>query len=266
MYHVIWIIKFYMSNPTEQLKYDISNYILDEIEPKNYETLFKLDKPINNIKEKSHEIRNDIVSLTPRDSFTQGISDSELRLATLKNNFDLFSKILQHTVNPLPTVPITLDPNATSKFIELCKFYDITTIEKFLDDKINANVDLHADNEKAFLNACINNTIDVVVYLYNKITPLLTVNNGYIFTFTCFEKRIEIINFLMHMERSFTVLIEKVDQDGIFNYIVHTDTIKTSFESQSHTLQDNHNDSMIDANADVEFEIFNETSSSCDDN
>lgn len=119
-------------------------------------------------------------------------------------------------------------------FSELCKKSDLDTIRMHL--LTHKEVDVHYDNERPFLNACVNNSVDVVEYMYKNIKPDISINNDEIFRFTCYANNIDNVMYLMRICDRYDMKMrvrrdtDSVDDPvGIWkNYVVDADSIKIS--------------------------------------
>jgi hypothetical protein len=119
-------------------------------------------------------------------------------------------------------------------FSELCKKSDLDTIRMHI--LTHKEIDLHYDSERPFLNACVNNSTDVVEYMYKYVKPDISVNNDEIFRFTCHANNIDNVMYLMKICDRFDVKMRvRKDTDnaddpiGIWkNYVVDVDSMKIS--------------------------------------
>jgi hypothetical protein len=80
-------------------------------------------------------------------------------------------------------------------FAELCKRATIDEVALHL--LVYNEIDVHYDSERPFINACSNNTVDVVEYLYDSIKPDLTTNRDTAFRFACLSNKIDNAYYLM---------------------------------------------------------------------
>lgn len=112
-------------------------------------------------------------------------------------------------------------------FENLCKEGTIEEIAELLYSDKGRVIDTHKNNEEPFINACVDNTLDVVEFLYNAIHPNLAADNHGAFRMAALTNRIEIVQFLSCHDESYSVTIV----DGVIDQSsVEFGTPKKSYE------------------------------------
>ena len=102
-------------------------------------------------------------------------------------------------------------------FENLCKEGTIEEIAELLYSDKGQMIDIHKNNEEPFINACVDNTLEVVEFLYNAIHPNLAADNHGAFRMAALTNRIEIVQFLSCHNESYSVTIVDgvIDQSSV---------------------------------------------------
>lgn len=102
-------------------------------------------------------------------------------------------------------------------FENLCKVGTIEEIAELLYSDKGQMIDIHKNNEEPFINACVDNTLEVVEFLYNAIHPNLAADNHGAFRMAALTNRIEIVQFLSCHNESYSVTIVDgvIDQSSV---------------------------------------------------
>lgn len=101
-------------------------------------------------------------------------------------------------------------------FAELCKRATIDEVALHL--LVYNEIDVHYDSERPFVNACSNNTADVVEYLYDSIKPDITTNRDEAFRFACLSNKIENAYYLMSVCDRYNMRIRARTPDDMAAY------------------------------------------------
>lgn len=96
-------------------------------------------------------------------------------------------------------------------YLDLCKKGKVQEIGNFLDN--NSQFDPHFDNEIAFTKACMENTCNVVEYLYYRTSPNITENHSEAFRYACLSNQIENAYFLQSICPSYDFRIRFRDSN-----------------------------------------------------
>lgn len=121
-------------------------------------------------------------------------------------------------------------------FINLCQTGTPSHIEEFLTHHPHFNT--HFDNECSFTKACMENTKDMVEYLYNRINPDVTINHDEPFRYACLMNRIEVAYYLqtIYPRYEFTICAcnslasqnnLETDTNIHTDYMIDQDSVKT---------------------------------------
>lgn len=103
-------------------------------------------------------------------------------------------------------------------FTRLCKTRSVQDIEDFLESKLGKLIDPHANGEDAFVGACMDNSLDVVEYIYNRIGPDIAADNHKAFRFVCLANRVEVAQFLMKFNGQYFAKVcddQTLDQSSV---------------------------------------------------
>ena len=118
-------------------------------------------------------------------------------------------------------------------FMDLCERGTEKQMESFLRE--HPAFDPHFDNETGFVKACMENTRDMVEYLYRRITPDISANHDEAFRFACLMNRIEVAYFLQDIipryefslrQRNPGDIQEPSESDAFADYVIDNNTVQ----------------------------------------
>lgn len=119
-------------------------------------------------------------------------------------------------------------------FMDLCERGTEEQMESFL--RAHPAFDPHFDNETGFVKACMENTRDMVEYLYRRITPDISANHDEAFRFACLMNRIEVAYFLQDIipryefslrQRNPDDTQQPSESDAFADYVIDNNTVQT---------------------------------------
>lgn len=161
------------------------------------------------------------------------------------------------------------------KFAQICQSETPVQLENFL--LRYPRFDTHFGDETAFVRACMDNSKDMVEYLYNRLQPDITAGRDEAFRFACLSNRIENARFLESIcprygfKLRFRVVTDTVrvsDLEVYRDYVINHDTIqidKGDEKPPPHVIDELHEFDDDDDSDDFEYEFEDDDCEDCED-
>jgi hypothetical protein len=156
-----------------------------------------------------------------------------------------------------------------TSFLDLCQKGTPAQMEDFL--KRHPRFDTHFDNEAGFIKACMENTKDMVEYLYNRLSPDVTISHDEPFRYACLMNQIEVAYYLQTICPRYEFQIrfrrptdpQRRSNSEIYrDYVIDNEAVQTDKDKAPKVFIDDGMDQMVDEDyefdSDYEYEYVDE--------